>query len=79
MCAYAQAGDSRKRVRESTHSVLDELVAGQHRQECIAFSQKPVLGNDRVAVENRRLIAAAIKAGFHGQSLGGQPRARGHG
>jgi hypothetical protein len=30
----------------------------------IAFTHKPVLGDDPIAVENRRLIAAAIKAGF---------------
>jgi hypothetical protein len=30
----------------------------------IAFTHKPVLGDDPVAVENRRLIATAIKAGF---------------
>src|SRR5207244_9957298 len=27
-------------------------------------THKPVLGDDHIAVENRRLIAAAIKAGF---------------
>jgi len=30
----------------------------------IVFTHKPVFGSDPVAVENRRLIATAIKAGF---------------
>jgi hypothetical protein len=30
----------------------------------IAFTHKPVLGDDPIAVENRRLIAAGIEAGF---------------
>ena len=33
-------------------------------KKVIAFTHKPVLGNDPVAVENRRLILAAIKARF---------------
>ena len=34
------------------------------RLNVIAFTHKPVLGEDPVPVENRRLIAAVIKAGF---------------
>jgi hypothetical protein len=30
----------------------------------IAFTHKPILGDDPVAVENRRLITTTIKAGF---------------
>ena len=30
----------------------------------IAFTHKPVLGDDTVAIENRRLIAASVAAGF---------------
>jgi len=36
----------------------------QRRCCAIAFIHKPVLGDDPVAIENRRLIAAAVKAGF---------------
>jgi hypothetical protein len=40
------------------------LVAANTGKNAIAFTHKPVLGDDPVAVENRRVIAAAIKAGF---------------
>ena len=43
---------------------LGELVAANAGKNVIAFTHKPVLGDNAVAVENRRLIAAAIKAGF---------------
>ncbi len=33
-------------------------------KKAIAFTHKPVLGNDPVAVENRCLTAAAVEAGF---------------
>src|SRR5712671_18832 len=45
-------------------ALLDELVAANTGKNAIAFTHKPVLGDDPVAVENRSLIAAAIKAGF---------------
>jgi hypothetical protein len=44
--------------------LLEELVAANSSKNVIAFTHKPVLGDDAVAVENRRLIATAIKAGF---------------
>ncbi len=54
----------RDTVRRSTATLLEELVAANTGKNVIAFTHKPVLGDDPVAVENRRLIAAAIKAGF---------------
>jgi hypothetical protein len=44
--------------------LLEELVAANSSKNVIAFTHKPVLGDDAVAVENRRLIGAAIKVGF---------------
>jgi hypothetical protein len=44
--------------------LLNELVAANAGKNAIAFTHKPVLGNDVVAVENRRLIAAAVTAGL---------------
>ena len=61
---YAQAGDLPGYGAKIDGALLEELVAANAGKNAIAFSHKPVLGNDRVAVENRRLIAAAIKAGF---------------
>ena len=43
---------------------LQELVAANTGKNVIAFTHKPVLGDDPIAVENRRLIAAAVEAGF---------------
>jgi hypothetical protein len=45
-------------------ALLDELVAANTGKNAIAFTHKPVFGDDPVAVENRRLIAVAVKAGF---------------
>jgi hypothetical protein len=45
-------------------TLLEEVVAANTGRNVIAFTHKPVLGDDPVAVENRRLITAAIKAGF---------------
>ena len=58
---YAQAGDLPGYGAEIDGKLLEELVAAK---KVIAFTHKPVLGNDTVAVANRRLIAAAIKAEF---------------
>jgi hypothetical protein len=44
--------------------LLEKLVAANAGKNAIAFTHKPVLGDDPVAVENRRLIAAAVQAGF---------------
>ncbi len=44
--------------------LLDELGAANFGKNVIAFTHKPVLGDNLVAVENQRLITAAIKAGF---------------
>src|SRR6202048_3759365 len=61
---YAQAGDLPGYGPEIDRTLLEELVAANNGKNVIAFPHKPVLGDDPVAVENRRLIAAAIVAGF---------------
>jgi len=45
-------------------TLLAELVAANTGKEVIAFTHKPVLGDDPVAIENRRLIVGTVKAGF---------------
>jgi hypothetical protein len=61
---YAQAGDLPGYGPQIDGTRLEELIAANTGKKVIAFTHKPVLSDDRVAVENRRLIAAAIKAGF---------------
>jgi hypothetical protein len=61
---YAQAGDLPGYGPKIDGALLDELVAANTGRNVIAFTHKPALGDDTVAVENRRLIAAAVKAGF---------------
>src|SRR5229473_2961075 len=61
---YAQAGDLPGYGSDIDRAMLKELVAANAGKNAIAFTHKPVLGDDIVATENRRLIAAAVKAGF---------------
>jgi hypothetical protein len=61
---YAQAGDLPGYGARIDGELLNELVAANTGKQVIAFTHKPVLGGDPVAAENRRLIAAAVKAGF---------------
>src|SRR5207245_781896 len=61
---YAQAGDLPGYGPEIDGALLQELVAANIGKNAIAFTHKPVIGDDPVAVENRRLIAAAVEAGF---------------
>jgi hypothetical protein len=61
---YAQAGDLPGSGPQIDGTLLEELVAANAGKNVIVFTHKPVLGDDLVAVENRRLIAAAIKDGF---------------
>jgi len=61
---YAQAGDLPGNGTAIDGMLLEELVAANAGKNVIAFTHKPVLGDDAVAIENRRLIAAAIDAGF---------------
>jgi hypothetical protein len=61
---YAQAGDLPGYGAKIDGALLDELVAANTGKNTIAFTHKPVLGDHHIAVENRRLIAAAVKAGF---------------
>jgi hypothetical protein len=60
---YAQAGDLPGYGAKIDGALLEELVAANTGKNAIAFTHKPVL-DDPIAVENRRLIAAAVKAGF---------------
>jgi hypothetical protein len=61
---YAQAGDLPGYDAAIDSALLEELVNANTGKTVIAFTHKPVLGIDLVAVENRRVIAAAVKAGF---------------
>src|ERR1700736_170711 len=61
---YAQAGDLPGYGAKIDRALLKELVAANTGRNAIAFTHKPVLGHDPIAVENRRLIATAVKAGF---------------
>ena len=61
---YAQAGDLPGYGAKIDGALLDELVTANTSKNAIAFTHKPLLGDDPVAVEKRRLIAAAVKAGF---------------
>jgi hypothetical protein len=61
---YAQAGDLPGYGAAIDNDLLQALVAANDGKSVIAFTHKPVLGDDPVAAENRRLIAAAVEAGF---------------
>jgi hypothetical protein len=61
---YAQAGDLPGYGAEIDGPLLGELVAANTGKNVIAFTHKPVLGDEPVAVENRRLTTAAMRAGF---------------
>jgi hypothetical protein len=53
-----------RQPRQSTPRSSQELVAANAGKPVIAFTHKPVLGDDVVAIENRRLITAAVRGGF---------------
>jgi hypothetical protein len=61
---YAQAGDLPGYGAAIDGELLNELVAANTGKNAIAFTHKPVLGGNPVAVENRRLVATAVEAGF---------------
>ncbi len=61
---YAQAVDLPGYGAAIDGHLLNELVAANNGKNAIAFTHKPVLGDETVAIENRRLIAAAVEAGF---------------
>ena len=61
---YAQAGDLPGYGAQIHGSLLQELVAANTGKNAIAFTHKPVLGDDPIAIDNRRLITAAVRAGF---------------
>lgn len=61
---YAQAGDLPGDGAAIDGALLQELVMANAGKPVIAFTHKPVLSEDPVAIENRVLIAIAVKAGF---------------
>ncbi len=61
---YAQAGDLPGYGPAIDGRLLQELVAANTGKRAIAFTHKPVLGDDPVTAENRHLIAASVAAGF---------------
>jgi hypothetical protein len=61
---YAQASDLPGYGAAIDGTLLEELVAANAGKNVIAFTHKPVLSDDPIAVENRRLIVAAVEAGF---------------
>jgi hypothetical protein len=61
---YAQAGDLPGYGPQIDATLLEELVAANAGKNVIAFTHKPVLGDNPADIQNRRLIAAAIEAGF---------------
>jgi hypothetical protein len=75
---YAQAGDLPGYGAQIDGELLSELVAANAGKQVIAFTHKHVLGGDPVAIENRRLIATAIKAGFMVNLSADNPRMRMH-
>jgi hypothetical protein len=73
---YPQAGDLPGYGPQIDARLLEELVAANTGKKVIAFTHKPVLGDDPVAVENRRLVAAAVKAGSRSICRPTTPRMR---
>src|SRR4029077_553077 len=61
---YAQAGDLPGYGPAIDGGLFQELVAANIGKNAIAFTHKPVLGDDPVAVENRRRIPGGLEAGF---------------
>jgi hypothetical protein len=61
---YAQAGDLPGCGATIDGNLLQMLVAANAGKRVIAFTHKPVLGDDPIAAENRRMIAMAVEAGF---------------
>ena len=61
---YGQAGDLPGYGPAIDGALLQQLVAANTGKRVIAFTHKPVLGDDAVSAENRRLIAASVAAGF---------------
>lgn len=70
---YAQAGDLPGHGAEIDGDLLQALVAANAGKSVIAFTHKPVLGDDPVAAANRGLIAMAVKAGFTVNLSGDNP------
>ena len=54
---YAQAGDLPGYGAEIDGALLDELVAANTGRNAIAFTHKPVLGDDRIAVARTEALS----------------------
>ena len=73
---YAQAGDLPGYGPLIDGTLLEELVAANAGKNVIAFTHKPVLGDDPVAGENRRLIARPSRPASRSISRPTTPRMR---
>jgi hypothetical protein len=71
---YAQAGDLPGYGAKIDAEILNELVAANTGKNAIAFTHKPVLGDDPCRC---REPAPRCRGRLHDQSLGRQPRACG--
>ena len=61
---YGQAGDLPGYGPAIDGALLQQLVAANTGKSVIAFTHKPVLGDNPIAIENRHLIASSVAAGF---------------
>jgi hypothetical protein len=61
---YGQAGDLPGVNNEVDGQELFDLVAAARGLDILAYSHKPVLGSDRIARANRRIIEKAVGKGF---------------
>ena len=74
---YAQAGDLPGYGPQIDGALLEELVAANTGKNVIAFTHKPVLGDDPVARREPAPDRCGRQGRLHGQPLGRQPRACG--
>ena len=73
---YAQAGDLPGYGPMIDGKLLQELVAANTGKNTLAFTRKPILADDPVAIENRRLIAVRYERALRSISLPTTPRMR---
>ena len=74
---YGQAGDLPGYGPAIDGAMLQELVAANTGKSVIAFTHKPVLGDDAVSAREPASDRRFRRRRLHGQSLGQQPRASG--
>ncbi len=75
---YAQAGDLPGYGPQIDGTLLEELVAANTGKNVIAFTHKPVLGDDPVARREPSPDRCRHQGRLHDQPVGRQPRACGH-